>query len=98
MQHLQKTRGVGGVMVNQTSDKEGGATVSSKDRNTAPSCGTCRNERQPNLEPADSSAPPVAGPALPPGTAPPPRGPYARRPPAQERSHPQFPALSNPWP
>src|SRR5882672_9597512 len=87
----------GGGMANQKSVKEGGATVNSKDRNTAPSCGTCRNERQPNLEPADSSAPPVAGPALRPGYAPLLRGPYARRLPARERSHPQSPALSNPW-
>src|SRR5216684_2851617 len=76
----------------------GGAAVNSKDRRTAPFCETSRNGHQPNLGPADSSAPPVAGPALRPGTAPPFRGPYGRRLPAQERSHPQFPSLSNPWP
>src|SRR6266478_2036388 len=97
MQHLQKTRGVGGVMVNQKSDKEEGAAFNSRDRRTAPFCETSHSEHQPNPGPADSSAPPVAGPALRPGTAPPPRGPYARRLPAPERSHPQFPALSNPW-
>ena len=58
--------------------------LSSTDQSIDPSCGIFHSARQSNPGSADSSAPQAAGPALPPGSAPPPRGPHAPRLPARE--------------
>src|SRR6266436_7339191 len=72
--------------------------LNSPNRRTAPSCGTSRSAHPAIPGAADSSAPPVVGPALHPGTAPPLQSPCALRPPALPRFRPQCPALSNPSP
>src|SRR5258708_34018486 len=69
--------------------------VSCPNRKTAPFCGTSRSAHQAVPGRADSSAPPVGGPALHPETAPPLHGRSVPALPPPPRFRPQFPALSN---
>src|SRR5882724_3031902 len=99
---LTKTPGGVGVLFPFRNSNDDSSVTKSRtllnfpNRRTAPSSGTSRTAHPAVPGPADSSAPPTAGPALHPGTAPPLQSPCAPRLPALPRFRPQFPILSNP--